>query len=103
MYNRYLTTAQQNREPEPPAEPFCERQCPHREACRAHAEEDSRKEAAHAGGLFDALSKRLANFRLDADTLVVLAVIWFVLSDSEEGSIDPELLAAIGVLLLLGL
>ena len=41
-------------------------------------------------------------FRSDADTLVVLAVVWFVLNDKDE-EMDTELLIVLGVLLLLGI
>ena len=85
MYNRYLTTAQQH-EPEPPAEPGT--------ACSGPA--------ASAGGLLGTLTQRLSGFRIDADTLIVLAVVWFVLSE-QDGEMDTELLIAIGVLLLLGI
>ena len=96
MYNRYLTAAQQNREPEPPAEPFCERQCPHREACGAHAEEDSRKEAAHAGGR---LTRSVSGLQISGWMRIpwlYLRSSGFVLSDSEEGRIDPELPTRLG-------
>lgn len=109
MYNRYLTAAQQNSEPEPPAGQPHRGQRPHGEQCRdcgaRHAPQEcgqTHAESTPGGGLLSALGRRLTGFHLDADTLVVLAVIWFVLNDNEEAA-DNELLAAIGVLLLLGL
>lgn len=64
---------------------------------------ESQKTAAagtHGGGLGQLLSSRLGNLKLDMDTLIAFAVIWFLLSD---GSIvDTDLLIIIGVLLLLG-
>lgn len=54
----------------------------------------------HGGGLGQLLSNKLGNLKLDMDTLIAFAVIWFLLSD---GSIvDTDLLIIIGVLLLLG-
>ncbi len=53
------------------------------------------------GGLGQLLSSRLSGIKLDMDTLIAFAVIWFLLSD---GSIvDTDLLILIGVLLLLGI
>lgn len=64
---------------------------------------ETQKSAAsgtHGGGLGQLLSNRLGNLKLDMDTLIAFAVIWFLLSD---GSIvDTDLLIIIGVLLLLG-
>lgn len=52
------------------------------------------------GGLGQLLSSKLSGIKLDMDTLIAFAVIWFLLSD---GSIvDTDLLIIIGVLLLLG-
>lgn len=53
------------------------------------------------GGLGQLLSSRLSGIKLDMNTLIAFAVIWFLLSD---GSIvDTDLLILIGVLLLLGM
>ena len=87
MYNRYLTAAGQQDPPEPPVE------VPAFSAQEQHAQP--------AGGLLTALSGRLSGFRIDADTLIVLAVVWFAIQDSGE-EIDTELLIAVGILLLLG-
>lgn len=86
MYNRYLTAAGQQDPPEPPVEvPTF----------------GAQEHAQPAGGLLNALSGRLSGFRIDADTLIVLAVVWFAIQDSGE-EIDTELLIAVGILLLLG-
>lgn len=53
------------------------------------------------GGLLHLLSDRLGGAKLDADTLVAIAVIWFLLSDGNV--LDTDLLIIIGVLLLLGI
>ena len=76
MYNQYLNEARA-REPEQPL-------------------------AAPSAGLLDGLGRRLGEFRLDADTLVLLAVLWFILREGEEEA-DTELLAALAVLLVVGL
>lgn len=52
------------------------------------------------GGLLQLLTDRLGGAKLDADTLVAIAVIWFLLSDGK--ALDTDLLIIIGVLLLLG-
>ena len=46
-------------------------------------------------------SLRSRTIRFDADTLIALAVIWFLISDGEE--FDTELILMIGILLVLGL
>ena len=53
------------------------------------------------GGLMQLLTDRLGGAKLDADTLVAIAVIWFLLSDGK--AVDTDLLIIIGVLLLLGI
>lgn len=53
-----------------------------------------------SGSLGQLLSSKLSGIKLDMNTLIAFAVIWFLLSD---GSIvDTDLLIIIGVLLLLG-
>lgn len=87
MYNRYLNEARPA-DFKPPAVP---------EAAEGRAEH-----AVPAGGLLGGLTRRIGNFRIDADTLIVLAVIWFILNESGE-ELDSELMIAIGILLLLGI
>lgn len=53
------------------------------------------------GGLGQFLSGRLSGIKLDMDTLIAFAVIWFLLSDGT--IVDTDLLILIGVLLLLGI
>ena len=53
------------------------------------------------GGLLQLLADRLGGAKLDADTLVAIAVIWFLLSDGKV--LDTDLLIIIGVLFLLGI
>ncbi|WP_125116360.1 hypothetical protein [Agathobaculum sp. Marseille-P7918] len=48
------------------------------------------------------LSGRLQNIRLDADTIIALVIVWFLLSD-DGGEVDWEQLILIGVLLVLGI
>lgn len=82
MYNRYLNDMRPA-ESDPPA-----------------AQTSARQDKTEAG-LFGNLSRRIGSFRIDADMLIMLAVIWFVLSESGE-EMESELLLAIAVLLLLG-
>ncbi|MBS5149429.1 MAG: hypothetical protein Q4A63_01185 [Butyricicoccus pullicaecorum] len=56
--------------------------------------------AIHGGGLGQLLSGKLGNLKLDMDTLIAFAVIWFLLSDGN--IVDTDLLIIIGILLLLG-
>lgn len=93
MYNRYLTAAQQQRPPEPPAET---------QPVFSGQEEPLKEPAAQVSGCSVRSHSRLSGFRIDADTLVVLAVVWFVLNDKDE-EMDTELLIVLGVLLLLGI
>ena len=82
MYNEYL----QDAVPEPIEQP-----------------PENRTPAAgtSGGGLLQLLADRLGGAKLDADTLVAIAVIWFLLSDGK--ALDTNLLIIIGVLLLLGI
>lgn len=57
--------------------------------------------SSSSGGLLQLLADRLGGAKLDADTLVAIAVIWFLLSDGK--ALDTDLLIIIGVLLLLGI
>ena len=82
MYNEYL----QDAVPEPIEQP-----------------PENRTPAAgtSGGGLLQLLADRLGGAKLDADTLVAIAVIWFLLSDGK--ALDTDLLIILGVLLLLGI
>ena len=82
MYNEYL----QDAVPEPIEQP-----------------PEKRTPAAGTSGvgLLQLLADRLGGAKLDADTLVAIAVIWFLLSDGK--ALDTDLLIIIGVLLLLGI
>lgn len=82
MYNEYL----QDAVPEPIEQP-----------------PENRTPAAgtSGGGLLQLLADRLGGAKLDADTLVAIAVIWFLLSDGK--ALDTDLLIIIGVLFLLGI
>ncbi len=81
MYNRYLTAA-------PPQQP-------------QQPQQNSNLQQP-VSSLLSGLGQRLSGFRLDADTLIALAVVWFALREDGQ-EIDTELLIAIGVLLLLGI
>lgn len=47
------------------------------------------------------LSNRLQNIKFDMDTVLMLAIVWFLLSD--DGEIDWEELLTIGILFILGI
>ena len=88
MYNRYLTetahSAPLHTEPPPQHPP------------------QSGQTASVLVELSRGLSGRLQNIRLDADTIIALVIVWFLLSD-DGGEVDWEQLILIGVLLVLGI
>lgn len=89
MYNRYLAAAAEDAPP-------------------LHTDAPPRAEGEPAAAAFSSLGRglsgRLQNIRLDMDTIIVLVIVWFLLSDdSEDGGVDWEQLILIGVLLLLGI
>ncbi|MDO4269963.1 MAG: hypothetical protein Q4C72_03465 [Eubacteriales bacterium] len=59
----------------------------------------------HAASAFSDLTRgltgRLQNIKLDMDTIIVLVIVWFLLSDGDD--IDWEQLLMIGALLILGI
>lgn len=88
MYNRYLTEAAYNaplhNEPPPQSPP------------------QGGQAASVLADLSRGLSGRLQNIRLDADTIIALVIVWFLLSD-DGGEVDWEQLLLIGALLILGI
>lgn len=89
MYNRYLTEAAHSAplHTEPPPQPH---------------PPQSGQTASVLADLSRGLSGRLQNIRLDADTIIALVIVWFLLSD-DGGEVDWEQLILIGVLLVLGI
>lgn len=88
MYNRYLTEAAHSAplHNEPPPQP----------------PPQGGQTASVLAELSRGLSGRLQNIRLDADTIIALVIVWFLLSD-DGGEVDWEQLILIGVLLVLGI
>ena len=82
MYNEYL----QGAVPEPIEQP---------------PENRTPAAGASGGGLLSPFAGRVGGAKVDAGTLVAIAVIWFLLSDGK--ALDTDLLIIIGVLLLLGI
>lgn len=91
MYNRYLTEAAHSAplHNEPPPQP-------------TPPPPQSGQAASVLADLSRGLSGRLQNIRLDADTIIALVIVWFLLSD-DGGEVDWEQLILIGVLLVLGI
>ena len=90
MYNRYLADAAADTPPlhnETPPEPARQSAPP--------------QGASVFSELTRGLSGRLQNLRLDTDTVLVLAIVWFLLSDGDDT--DWELFLMIGALLVLGI
>lgn len=97
MYNQYIPAPREDVHNEPenrapamahPSPPQPPQQQPH-------------QTVSAFGNLSQALGSRLGSIKFDADTLIAVAVIWFLLNDGEE--IDTELLMIIGLLLFLGI
>lgn len=82
MYNRYLPEPAHAPEPPPQRGP-------------------DRGSGSGLGGLAQLLSGRLRTGNPDADTLIILAVIWFLLSDGT--FVQSDLMVLVIVLFLLGL
>ncbi len=87
MYNRYLTDTASNT-------PLHNEQAP--------SAPQGGQTASVLAELSRGLSGRLQNIRLDADTIIALVIVWFLLSD-DDGEVDWEQLILIGVLLVLGI
>lgn len=52
------------------------------------------------GCLSQALGSRFGTIKFDAETLIALVVVWFLINDGED--LDTELLLMVGILLILG-
>ena len=88
MYNRYLTETAPN--------------APLHNETISHHPPQGEQTASVLAELSRGLSGRLQNIRLDADTIIALVIVWFLLSD-DGGEVDWEQLVLIGVLLVLGI
>ena len=82
MYNRYLPEPARAPEPPPQRGP-------------------DRRSGSGLGGLAQLLGGRLRTGKPDADALIILAVIWFLLSDGT--FVQTDLMVLVIVLFLLGL
>lgn len=86
MYNEYLQDSNATSE------------CP----CTPEPTEQTPTSGQYSGGgLMQLLSEHLGASKFNTDTLIAIAVVWFLLSDGKV--LDTDLLIVIGVLLLLGL
>ena len=88
MYNRYLTETAPN--------------APLHNETISHHPPQGEQTVSVLAELSRGLSGRLQNIRLDADTIIALVIVWFLLSD-DGGEVDWEQLILIGVLLVLGI
>lgn len=99
MYNRYLASSAAAPQQPPvhnsPPAPEPERPQPH---TGGHTPAGSASVFSEIPRL---LTGRLQNIKLDMDTILVLVVVWFLLSDGED--LDWDLLLMIGALLILGI
>lgn len=103
MYNQYLASAEnmntswvhndvsQNMQSEPT---FAQNQEPQ------HGAGDP-ETASVFSNITKTLSGRLHNIKLDMDTIIVLILVWFLLSDGD--SVDWDLLVMIGIMIILGI
>lgn len=85
MYNEYLQELDESLSPLPSSEEKL----------------STARQNTSGGGLLQLLTDRLGGVNLNTDTLVAIAVVWFLLSDGK--ALDTDLLIVIGVLLLLGI
>lgn len=101
MYNRYLASAATEGPPIHNNHPLRENEQspPHQQ--ESHREHTTPHTASVFSDLTKSLSGRLQNIKLDMDTILVLVIVWFLLSDGEE--IDWDQLLLIGALLILGI
>ena len=83
MYNRYLASAADDAPP-------------------IHAEPADTSAVSALAGLSRALNGRFQNLRLDMDTVIALVIVWFLLSDGTENSVDWDQFLLVGALLILG-
>ncbi len=98
MYNQYISA--------PREEVHNERRAQREEAAEAaaqhpHAQPVHPQAASAFGNLSQVLTSRFGSLKFDADTLIALAVIWFLVNDG--GELDTELMLMIGILLILGI
>ncbi len=91
MYNRYLEQFKPD-EPEPIAN-----------INPVNEQKESAFCEKTGSGLLDGLTKRMGKIKLDTDTLILIAIIWFILQENGETQIDTELLVVLGILLFMGL
>lgn len=92
MYNRYLNSAGRD-EAEPTAE-FDD---------NFKSEFEQNNKTFEQEGIFSALKNRMGKIKLDTDTIILIAIIWFILQENGETDIDKELLIVLGILLFMGL
>lgn len=94
MYNHYLTSAT-----------TCDDAPPLHNMQPFESDMDYTHSLSQAGSLFSdltrGLSGHLQNIKLDMNTIIALAVVWFLLKDGDE--VDWDQLILIGVLLVLGI
>lgn len=94
MYNRYLQEHTQH-EPEPILQfDSCKDDCNNNQ---------NNNQNDNTGGILDSLAKRMGKVKLDTDTLILIAIIWFILKENGENEIDTELLVVLGILIFLGM
>lgn len=103
MYNQYIPAPREDvhTEHREPAAAAMAQQPQHAPTPPPQMQQQHHQTASAFGNLSQALGSRLGSIKFDADTLIAIAVIWFLLNDGEE--IDTELLMIIGVLLFLGI
>lgn len=100
MYNRYLASSAAAPQQQPPVHtspPAAEPEPPQQHA----GGQTPPGSASVFSGIPRLLTGRLQNIKLDMDTILVLVVVWFLLSDGED--LDWDLLLMIGALLILGI
>lgn len=106
MYNQYLAAAEPINEPPLHSNPHGpQKDMPNQSAFSQNhdtSQAAGKPEAASVfSGITKTLSGRLQHIKLDMDTIIVLILVWFLLSDGD--SVDWDLIVLVGILLVLGI
>ncbi len=98
MYNQYLNAASDEA---PPMFNQSFNEEPHAVPIQQQQRSLPTQQAAAISELTRNLSGRLQHIKFDTNTVIMLAIIWFLLSDN--GEVDWDQFLTIGILFLLGL
>ncbi len=101
MYNRYLSTTATTEDAPPLHNQDSQGYMDETTAFQPQPPQNISQQTAAISELTRSISGKLQNVKFDMDTVIMLAVIWFLLSDN--GEVDWEQFLTIGILFILGL